>query len=212
MKQIILVRHGQGVNNLAETLIGSWSEVELTDLGVKQAEAVAERLADELQGDYTLYSSDTRRAKHTAEIICERLDATPKYAMELREHYAGVASGMKKDDAMKLFVHVDKPSLDHRPWPESESWREFYNRVASFMDKLSETEERVLIVSHGGTIHNVVRWWIDSSFTERFMLGFGTANTSVTVLDVNYNNVRRIERLNDTSHYALMGAKNPIKN
>ena len=209
MKQIILVRHGQGTNNLPDSVVGGWSDVELTELGIKQAEAVAERLSNELE-NIPVYSSDLRRARQTAEIICKRLDATPEYALELREHNAGIASGMNREEAMKLWVKKDPPTLDWRPWPEAESWGEFYTRISTFMDKLSETEERVLIVSHGGTIQNIIRWWLGTPRSDHFKVAFGTANTSVTVLDTWFN-VRRIERLNDTSHYAMMGTTNPIK-
>ena len=211
MKQIILVRHGQGTNNLPDSVIGGWSDVELTGLGIRQAEAVAERLSNELKGDIPMYSSDLRRARQTAEIICKRLDVTPVYALGLREHNAGIASGMNREEAMKLWVKMDPPTLDWRPWPEAESWGEFYARVAAFMDKLIETEERVLIVSHGGTIQNIIRWWLGTPRSDHFKVAFGTANTSVTILDTILYNVRRIERLNDASHYARIGTANSIK-
>jgi len=211
LKQIILVRHGQSTNNLPNSVIGSWSDVELTKLGIRQAKAVAERLSNELEGDITMYSSDLRRARQTAEIICKRLDVVPKYVLELREHYFGIASGMNGKEAMKYRVKKDPPTLDWRPWPEAESWGEFYTRVASFMDKLMETEERVLIVSHGGTIQNIIRWWLGTPSSDFFKVAFETANTSVTVLDATQYNVRRVERLNDTAHYAMIDISNPIK-
>lgn len=211
MKRIILVRHGQGTNNLPNSVIGSWSDVELTELGIKQAEAVAERFCNELEGDITMYSSDLRRARQTAEIICNRLDVIPNYSLELREHYAGIASGMNRKEAYKIRVKMDPPTLDWRPWPEAESWGEFYTRVSTFMDKLIETEERVLIVSHGGTIRNIIRWWLGTPSSDHFKVAFGIANTSVTVLDTTLDNVRRVERLNDTSHYATIGITNSIK-
>ena len=210
MKQIILVRHGQGTNNLPDSVIGSWSDVELTELGIRQAKAVAERLSNELEGDIMMYSSDLRRARHTAEIIRNRLDVTSKYVFELREHNAGIASGMNREDAMKLWVKQDPPTLEWRPWPEAESWGEFYVRVSTFMEKLIETEERVLIVSHGGTIRNIIRWWLRIPLSNYFLVGFETANTSISVLDTRFD-VRRIERLNDTSHYAKIGTTNSIK-
>ena len=158
-----------------------------------------------------MYSSDLRRARQTAEIICNRLDVIPNYSLELREHYAGIASGMNRKEAYKIRVKMDPPTLDWRPWPEAESWGEFYTRVSTFMDKLIETEERVLIVSHGGTIRNIIRWWLGTPSSDHFKVEFGTANTSVTVLDTTLDNVRRIERLNDTSHYATIGTTNSIK-
>ena len=211
MKQIILIRHGQAENNLPNSVVGGWSDVSLIEVGIKQAEAVAIRLVEELNGTYKLYSSDLNRARQPAEIISSKLNAAPTYAIELREFNAGIASGMDRKLAETHFKKVTSPMLDLRPYPESESWGEFYNRVTSFMDKLSETEERVLIVSHGGTIQSIIKWWIGTPLSGLFKVGFGTANTSVTVLETTMHHERRIERLNDTAHYTRIGLTNPIE-
>jgi len=207
---MILVRHGQAENNLYG-LIGGWSNVQLTELGIKQAEAVADRLREELKGTYKMYSSDLKRAKQTAEIISRKLEVTPTYVMEFREYNRGIVNGMDRKEAEKYRQEVTDPVLDWRPYPESESWREFYHRVASFMDKLSEKEEQVLLVSHGGTIQNIIRWWLGIPLTDFFKTAFGTANTSLTILDTTPYRERRIERLNDTKHYSRIGLTNSIE-
>ena len=209
MTKLILVRHGQGENNLHD-LIGGWSDVTLTELGIKQAQAVADRLHEELEEDYTVYSSDLMRAKQTAEIIYEKLGKTPTYAIGLREHNPGIVSGMAREKAEALLQEVSEPPLEWRPFPEAESAGEFYKRVSSFMDKLIEKEERVIIVSHGGTIQNIIRWWIGSPLSDYYRVGFGVANTSVTVLDSSEHRERRIERLNDTSHFVRIDRGHPI--
>ena len=210
MKQIILVRHGEGENN-KHNLIGGWSDVKLTELGIRQAEAVADRLCEELNGDYKIYSSDLARAKHTAEIISQKLGKTPIFTMELREHNPGIVSGMAIEEAKKnLQEDIPEPTLDWRPYPGSESWREFYERVVSFMEGLVGSEDRVLIVSHGGTIQNIVRWWIGVPLVDFFKVTFGVGNTSVTVLETTDHNQRKIERLNDRTHYSRLNQSNPI--
>jgi broad specificity phosphatase PhoE len=208
MKQIILIRHGQAENNL-HNLVGGWSNVNLTELGIKQAQAIAQRLEEELQGKYKIYSSDLNRAKQTAEIICKQLEVTPTYAHELREHNPGIASGMPIEEAMKHWNNVPVLTPDHRPWTDSESWEEFYDRVTSFMNKLVETEEHVIIVSHGGSIQNIIKWWICLPLSDLLKVAFSVSNASITVLDMT-NNQRRIERLNDTQYYARIDTSNPI--
>ena len=64
-------------------------------------------------------------------------------------------------------------------------------------------------MSHGGTIQNIIRWWIGSPLPDYYRVGFGVENTSVTVLDSTEHRERRIERLNDTAHYARIGLKHP---
>jgi len=210
LKQIILVRHGEGENN-KHNLIGGWSDVKLTELGIRQAEAVADRLCEELDDDYKMFSSDLARAKQTAEIISQKLGKTSIFTMGLREHNPGIVSGMAIEEAKKyLQEDLPEPTLDWRPYPESESWREFYGRVESFMEKLIGSEDRVLIVSHGGTIQNIIRWWIGVPLSDFFRVTFGVANTSVTVLETTDHDQRKIERLNDTTHYSRIGLKHSI--
>lgn len=210
MKQIILVRHGQAENNLSNSRVGGWSDVKLTELGVKQAESLAERLVNELKNTYKFYSSDLMRARQTAEIISKALNIDPIYAIELREFNAGIVSGMDRKEAKKYYNKVISPHLEWRPYPESESFREFYYRSTSFMDKLREKEERVLIVAHGGTIQNIIRWWLGTPLSDYFKVAFEIANTALTVLDTTIYDERRIERLNDTSHYTRINLINPI--
>ena len=208
MKRFILIRHGQAENNL-HNLVGGWSDVNLTELGIKQAQAVAHRLEEELKETYQIYSSDLKRAKQTAEIICNKLCQTPIYTAELREHNPGIVSGMERKEAEKHYQKPTYPLLEWRPYPESESWGEFYDRVKSFMDKLVEKDKRGLIISHGGTIQNIIRWWLGTPLSARAVT-FDIRNTSVTVLDTTVYDEYRIERLNDTAHYARIGLKHPI--
>jgi broad specificity phosphatase PhoE len=211
LKQIILVRHGQAENNLPNSMIGGWSDVKLTELGIKQVETIANRLHEDLKDTYKFYSSDLTRAKQTAEIISKKLEINPSYTYHLREFNSGIASGMDRKKAENYLEKVTYPVLDWRPYPESESWREFYHRVTSFMEKINKTDERVLMLTHGGTIQNIIRWWLNTPLSDYFKIGFGVANTSVTVLDTTMYHERRIERLNDTSHYADIGLKNHIE-
>jgi len=150
------------------------------------------------------------RTKQTAEIICKQLEVTPTYAFELREHNPGIASGMTREEAAKHFQQVTDTLLEWRPNQESETIRKFFSRVTSFMDKINEIEEQVIIVSHGGTVHNIIRWWIGTPVSDYFKFGFVIANVSLSVLDTNRQGQRIIERLNDTTHYARINTSNPI--
>ena len=154
------------------------------------------------------------RAKQTAEIICKQLEVTPTYAFELREHNPGNPTGMTREEAAKQWQPVPdthaRTLLEWRPNQESETIREFFSRVTSFMDKINEIEEQVIIISHGGTIHNIIRWWIGTSVSDYFKFGFVITNVSLSVLDTNGQGQRIIERLNDTTHYARINTSNPI--
>ena len=106
MRQIILVRHGEAESNLDNSRVGGWSDVKLTNLGVKQAEYVADRLVHELDMKYSLYSSDLTRARQTTEIISKALGIIPTYAEDLREFNPGIVSGMDRKEARKYYNNV----------------------------------------------------------------------------------------------------------
>ncbi len=64
--RLVLIRHGQSQWNLEGRIQGQ-TDVPLSELGERQAEAVSKRLASEKIG--ALYASPLRRALHTAEVI-----------------------------------------------------------------------------------------------------------------------------------------------
>ena len=69
MKTIITIQHTQSVHH-TNGMIGSWTDWELSELGVNQAKNIGEKLKAELEGkEFVMYSSDLLRAKQTAEIV-----------------------------------------------------------------------------------------------------------------------------------------------
>ena len=103
MKRAILIRHGQAEHQLYDKF-GGWSNADLTELGIKQAKAIANRLEAELKENYSLYSSDLNRAKQTAEIIHNKMETPIIYSKELREHNPGIASGMKRKKLTNIYL------------------------------------------------------------------------------------------------------------
>ena len=85
MKHIITVQHTQSVHH-TNAMVGSWTDWDLTELGKEQADRIGEKLKTELAGKKpSLYSSDLKRAKQTAEAIAKRLGVQPIFRRELRE-------------------------------------------------------------------------------------------------------------------------------
>lgn len=200
MKKLILIRHGQAETNIPGGTTGQISKAELTELGHRQAKAVAERLAQEIKGNYTLISSNLRRAQQTTEKISKAVGLEPVYTGELGEFNKGRASSMSTAEAKLHYQPKTYPLSEWRPYPESENWKEYYKRVANYMEELQQTTENTIIVAHQGTLFNIVFWWLQlpEEYLDKIDLTF--ANTSITVLDTTEDNLRRIERLNDTQH------------
>ena len=85
MKTIITIQHTQSVHH-TNGMVGSWTDWELSELGVRQAKRIGERLKNELaEKRFVLYSSDLLRARQTAEIVGNCLGLAPVFRTELRE-------------------------------------------------------------------------------------------------------------------------------
>ncbi|UCH56880.1 MAG: histidine phosphatase family protein [Candidatus Bathyarchaeota archaeon] len=206
MNPIVLIRHGQAEHNLGG-LTGGWSQTSLTDLGRRQVKVLAERLREELaEAPCALYFSDLRRAAQTAEIIAEETGLTPIPAPDLREFNNGIAADKTKAEAEPYFTPPTRPLLDWRPYPEAETWREFYHRVAGCMDRLHQGQDRpIIIVTHGGTIVNVISWWLRLPLETLSDVSFHASPASITVLNETELRERAIERLNDFAHLRSLG-------
>lgn len=72
MKNIITIQHTQSIHH-TNGMIRSWTDCDLSELGIEQAKRIGERLSQEIKDKkYVMYSSDLLRTKHTAEPLCLR--------------------------------------------------------------------------------------------------------------------------------------------
>ena len=93
MKTIITIQHTQSVHH-TNGMVGSWTDWDLTELGVQQAKRIGEKLKCELADrEFVMYSSDLKRAKQTAENVGEYLGISPVLRTELRERNLGRCCG-----------------------------------------------------------------------------------------------------------------------
>ncbi len=206
METVILIRHGEA-EHMVSDLTGGWSQTPLTEKGRDQVRALATRLERDLKGvDYAFYCSDLKRAHQTADIIAEAVGREPIPSRELREFNNGVAADRAEEEVAHLYRPPSEPIMDWQPYPEAETWRRFYRRITAFMDEVHAEEDRpTLIVSHGGTIVNLVAWWIRLEEASLSYTTFHTSPASLSVLNVTPLNERAVERLNDTAHLHKLG-------
>jgi probable phosphoglycerate mutase len=113
-------------------------------------------------------------------------------------------------DAMMAPMPGTELRLDWRPYPQSETWREFYQRVAECLDRLTRDPAPLLLVTHGGTIVNIVAWWLGLEVDQLSRVSFPVAPASLSVLTVNHWQEHALERLNDTAHLQMAGLRQPL--
>ncbi len=151
---ILLARHGQTDDNREPIRVQGFRDTPLNETGRRQAAQLAERMAAE--DVVSLWSSDLRRARETAEIVGAQLGLEPRLDARLREANRGRWEG-------RLFVDIarEEPELfaawmragEHFRFPEGESLKDQLERVRASLDDIRAGGELpALVVAHGGSI------------------------------------------------------------
>ncbi|XP_006660212.1 phosphoglycerate mutase-like protein 4 [Oryza brachyantha] len=160
--EVVVVRHGETAWN-ASRIIQGHLDVELNEVGRQQAVAVARRLSNEAK-PAAIYSSDLKRAAETAEIIAKACNL-PNVVFDpaLRERHIGDLQGLKYEDAATQRPEAYKAFLSHKRNRQipggGESLDQLSERCVSCLSNIVEKHqgERVILVSHGGTIRELYR-------------------------------------------------------
>lgn len=149
MKYIITIQHTQSVHH-TNGMVGSWTDWDLSEFGILQADRIGEKLKKELSGKtFVMYSSDLLRAKQTAEHVGKQLGLTPILRKELRERNLGKCCGKSVQWLRENQETIEK-TVDDRLFSDAESRREEWNRLKPFFDEImAGPDENVIIVSHG---------------------------------------------------------------
>lgn len=207
-KDIFVVAHTQSRHHV-EGLVGGWYDSELTALGRRQAEAVADRIAAlvDARRPLEIYASDLLRAAQTAEPIAERFSAPVTHLADLRERSLGVAGGRPDSwlDGRLVLPPRDGDRLDSRDGiGDAETKREFATRIYRAMDQIVESACGVqIVVTHGFALTFVVAAWIRMPLESVGWVNFRSNAGGLTHLredDEVFN--RAVVSLNDRTHLA----------
>ena len=156
---LILVRHGETLWNLEGRRQGQ-ADSPLTRLGIAQAQAIAERLADEPVD--ALYSSDLTRALVTAEHVGAACGLPVLPDAKLREKSFGVLEGLRHAEVQARYpevaAQVERKSPDYVP-PGGESLAAAQQRGIAALTDLAQrhSDERLIVVSHGALLGMFLR-------------------------------------------------------
>lgn len=121
MYTIVFIRHGQSTWNLENRFTG-WTDVDLTELGRREAREGAELLRDEGFDFDVCYTSYLRRAVKTLDIVLDVMDLMwlPVFKhWELNERHYGALQGLNKAEMAEKYgeeqVFVWRRSYDTPP-------------------------------------------------------------------------------------------------
>lgn len=219
MGRVFLVRHGQTTANAEQVIQGPRIDAELSELGRRQADSLAEALAQAPLA--AVYTSPLTRARQTAEAVVRRharaaalapgAAAEPKGGLavqvvpELYEMDYGHFIGRRVPDVgpeMDQVFDAWRLGFVDQPFPGGESALLAQHRVRPFAARLvGEAERRDLAVVAHGRINRILLATLTGAGLQR-LEEFPQANACITELVVEGGRAV-VKRLNDTSHLSL---------
>ena len=162
--EVYFLRHGETAWNRERRIQGSTAWTDLTDEGVRVAEAARDGIrAAGLTFD-RLYASPYRRALHTAQIIGAGLGLEPVVDDRIREISFGPYEGTRYSEGQFADDNIRACFLDPPAYVARDGGEPFdavAARVKDFFDSelapQADRLSRVLAVAHGGILRTVLR-------------------------------------------------------
>lgn len=198
--RLLLIRHGQTEYSVARRYSGH-GDPELTDVGVRQAEALGKRLAG-YPGLNAVLTSPLRRASHTARLVAESSRLPVEVVDDLTETDFGSWEGLTFAEA------AEADPEQHRAWlsdpgvatPGGESFDAVYRRVEAVRDELlwHHAGETVAVVSHVTPIKSLLRMGLEAGPSVLYRLHLDLASLSIVEFYPDGNS--SVLLVNDTSH------------
>ena len=199
MARLLLVRHGETKENSTGRFWGR-TDVELSDVGLHQAERLRDRLASE--DISTVYSSDLHRALQTAQVIASRHELSVIASQELREIDFGSVEGLTYGEISRKYPDLARSwfswDLSFR-FPDGESIADLNNRVNRFLHGIKEhaREETILVVAHSGVLRLLVCNLLGLELRHWSQIRLDLASVSIAET---YPETAILNSLNDVSH------------
>ena len=172
---LYVARHGETDFNAEKRYTGS-TDIPLNSKGLMQAKELADKLSA-IKFDI-IVSSPLLRAKQTAEIIQNSINAPIAIIDEFSEINVGVYEGLTREEAQekypdvwaklaKIYVKTGARPIDDAP-TSGETLRQFDFRIATGLAKLKAAypERKVLLVCHAFTARTINRQLKGLSFAD----------------------------------------------
>jgi broad specificity phosphatase PhoE len=212
MAEIYLVRHGQAS-------LGSDNYDQLSKLGQQQAQWLGEYFKQQNIVFDRIVSGTLKRHQQTVEGIGQGLEQTFDNIEQLTEvnefdfHHLSQkyveqhpAQALRQDASSRDFFRLLKKALyawsaDEIEGPLNETWQQFNHRVAAAIKHLKTQHhgQRVLLVSSGGVIANLVTQTLKADASSVIELNLQTKNTGLSHFVFNEKSLR-LTSFNNTPH------------
>jgi len=200
--RLLLVRHGQTELSVERRYSGH-GDVPLTDLGERQAKAVAARVAGLVDAGTPVVSSPLGRARQTAAAVAAATDSSVEVAHSLVETDFGAWERLTFAQAS-----ARDPEL-HGRWlsdpsvlpPDGESFDEVHERVRRWRDGVVAAGVGTLVVvSHVTPIKSLLRMGLGAGPSLLFRLHLDLA--SLSIVEFYPDGHAAVRLVNETAHLA----------
>lgn len=195
--KLILVRHGETEWNVRHLNQGR-IDIPLNKKGREQAR----KLALHMRSDSIdiIYSSDLKRAKHTALEIAKFHKAPVRYSDLISERKFGKMEGMLREEYKKIVEKSGIPAHLYRPPGGGENYIDIRKRVRKFlaMIRKKHSKQTVLVVSHQGIIRTFITILTKKPLSSIYEIEQHT--TAVNVIELRRGYPPKIHYLNSTEH------------
>ncbi|MGA9397633.1 MAG: histidine phosphatase family protein [Anaerolineaceae bacterium] len=186
--KFIFVRHGESTANTKKVISNRDDIHGLTELGIQQADTLADRLAGEQV--IGIYSSPLLRAHQTGRIIADKFNIPLIIAEELREFDCGSLEGRSDPDAWKAFLDIFQDWLQGKKWRVfmaggesfSDIARRFFPFIEGLRKKFNGQEGSLVLISHGGLLYTMLPLILENVSYE-YAGGTIIGNTGVVVAE-----------------------------
>ncbi|OGM19188.1 hypothetical protein A2771_02630 [Candidatus Woesebacteria bacterium RIFCSPHIGHO2_01_FULL_38_26b] len=210
LRRLIVVRHGESVANKQGIYQGQTFDTDLSELGIKQARALAKRLKS--SDIIKIITSPLKRTFQTAQTVANEVGCEIEVNEMIIETNHGKWEGKHKDWIKKNFLPIyelwhSKPS--EVIFPEGEAFIDTVKRTLNFLEN-TNFESNSLIVTHDNIIRAMISLISNLDIDKMWEIPLETASVNfIEVNMINRKNLFRVLKLNDLDH--LVGLRNNIK-
>lgn len=172
MKQIYLIRHAQSAANAgkhSDMVTHANADIPITELGQKQAEILADWLAEHVENVKEIFVSPYLRTQQTAMPYAQMMQMSPTVLPDLHEfnylsfaHIDGKAFAELRELSEQYWARND---VDFRDGDDCDSFASFFNQISRIRQYFAEKEDGVYVVYGHGFWIGVLLWQLIGRFS-----------------------------------------------
>jgi len=211
MLKFLIIRHGETVSN-AEKRFSGHQDVQLTEKGIWQAQQLCHRLKD--KNIDIAYSSDLKRAIHTARIVLGDRNIPLLQEPLFKEIHFGDWEGLKWEEIVDEDGEKEYSNWWKEPdiaLPQGESLLDLKKRVQVGLDRVIQKhyeegkKKTIAIVCHGGVAKMIVGLALDVPINKVWHIRQQSTalNVLLYIKDVGFY----VGSVNDIAHLTILKEK-----